>query len=49
MQPYTTEPKAGAAYFQALLQREKKKYQHPLTLFSGDAFSPALLSSEFDG
>ena len=24
-------------------------YKYPLTLFSGDAFSPALLSSEFDG
>ena len=49
MQPYTVEPKAGAAYFLSLLKREREKYKHPLTLFSGDAFSPALLSYEFDG
>jgi 5'-nucleotidase len=49
IQPQSQEPKGGAAYFNSLLQREKKKYQHPLTLFSGDAFAPSLLSTEFDG
>jgi 2',3'-cyclic-nucleotide 2'-phosphodiesterase (5'-nucleotidase family) len=47
VQPYSKEPKAGAAYFNSLLQREKKKYQQVLTLFSGDAFSPSLISTEF--
>jgi len=46
IQPYGKEPKAGAAYFNALLQREKLKYQQKLTLFSGDAFSPSLISTE---
>lgn len=49
IQPYQEEPKAGAAYSQALLQREKAKYPHPITLFSGDAFSPSLISTEFEG
>lgn len=49
IQPYSIEPKAGAAYFNSLLQREKAKYQQVLTLFSGDAFSPSLLSTEFEG
>lgn len=47
IQPDTKEPKAGAAYFNSLLQRCKKNYLHPLTLFSGDAFAPSLLSTEF--
>jgi 5'-nucleotidase len=49
IQPYDQEPKGGAAYFHTLLHREKNKYKHPLTLFSGDAFSPSPISAEFDG
>jgi 5'-nucleotidase len=49
IQPGSVEPKGGAAYFNSLLQREKKKDQHTLTLFSGDAFSPSLLSTELEG
>jgi 2',3'-cyclic-nucleotide 2'-phosphodiesterase (5'-nucleotidase family) len=47
IQPNCEEPKGGAAYFNSLLQREKKKYRQVVTLFSGDAFSPSLLSNEF--
>lgn len=47
IQPHGEEPKGGAAYFNSLLQREKQKYRHALTLFSGDAFSPSLLSNAF--
>lgn len=43
IQPEPKEPKAGAAYFKALLDRYRQK--NSLTLFSGDAFSPSLLSS----
>ena len=47
IQPSKTEPKAGVAYFKPLLDR----YRDPstMTFFSGDAFSPALLSTEFKG
>lgn len=45
IQPGQVEPKGGAAYFNTLLHREKQKYKHHLTLFSGDAFSPSLLST----
>lgn len=47
LQASKTEPKAGAAGFKSLMDR----YRLPstLTLFSGDVFSPALLSSEHKG
>ena len=43
IQPETKEPKAGAAYFKALLDRYRQ--ENTLTFFSGDAFSPSLLST----
>lgn len=47
IQVSANEPKGGAAYFKALLDQYRK--YHTLTLFSGDAFSPALLSSLYKG
>ena len=43
LQPEQNEPKAGAAYFKALLDRYRK--QNTLTLFSGDVFAPSVLSA----
>ena len=47
IQPEKEEPKAGVACFKSLLHRYRNSYQNTLTLFSGDAFSPSLLSTEF--
>jgi len=45
IQPEKHEPKAGVAYFKTLLDRYRDPYQNKLTLFSGDAFAPSLLST----
>lgn len=47
VQPEASEPKGGAAYFCALLNQYRKA--ETLTMFSGDAFSPSLLSAEYRG
>ena len=47
IQPGNKEPKGGAAYFKAML--DKYRLNSTVTLFSGDAFAPALLSSEYEG
>ena len=47
LQPEQKEPVGGAAYFKTLLDRYRR--EDTLTLFSGDVFSPSLLSTEYKG
>jgi|JI6StandDraft_1071083.scaffolds.fasta_scaffold148974_2 5'-nucleotidase len=47
IQPTGKNGEGGAYYFKALL--DKKRTDNTLTLFSGDAFSPSILTSLFHG
>ena len=47
IQPKTKNNTAGAYYFKAYL--DKYRIENSLTLFSGDAFSPSVLSNIFRG
>jgi 5'-nucleotidase len=47
IQPTGKNGEGGAYYFKALL--DKKRTDKTLTLFSGDAFSPSILSTLFHG
>lgn len=41
--------KGGCVNFEAYLRKLRSKYPNTLTLFSGDAFSPSILSNVFQG
>jgi 5'-nucleotidase len=41
--------KAGVVNFEAYLRKLKAKFPKHLVLFSGDAFSPSILSNIFEG